>query len=137
MRLREGLYDCGPRFASNTFETTENRDDVIKAAIRYFNEALKGKGSTDIAISATLASRGTGKSHLVDVLCRLGSHNELFPGHNNKRLVPVPISFNGPQDYHAQDFPDAQSHVIARLMHRGFFPNVLWSDFTSCTHKVI
>ena len=99
MCLREDLHDCGPRFASNTFGTTENRDDVIEAAIEYFNEALKNDppGSTDIAISATLASRGTGKSHLVDELCRLGSHKELFPEHNNKRLVPVPISFNGPQ----------------------------------------
>ena len=139
MCLREDLHDCGPRFASNTFGTTENRDDVIEAAIEYFNEALKNDppGSTDIAISATLASRGTGKSHLVDELCRLGRHKKLFPDHNNKRLVPVPISFNGPQDYQAQNFPDAQSHVIARLMHRGFFPNVLWSDFTKLNRKVV
>lgn len=141
MCLREDLHDCGPRFANNTFGTTENRDDVIEAAIRYFNGALKNDtpGSTDIAISATLASRGTGKSHLVDELCRLGRHKKLFPDHTNKRLVPVPISFNGPQEYQHQPkiFPDAQSHVIARLMHRGFFPNVPWDDFTLFTRKVI
>ena len=86
---------------------------------------------------ATLASRGCGKSHIVDVLSNLRDHPNLFPG-LNKFLVPICISFNGPQQYDSSVFPDCKSDVIARLVHRGFFDcNVVgWERFREATRYV-
>ena len=94
---------------------------------------------------ATLAPRGCGKSHIVDELSRLGDHPDLFPG-LDKFLVPICISFNGPQawrpsefpDPQSPEFPDPQSHVIARLVHRGFFDSnvVEWDTFCDATRHV-
>ena len=86
---------------------------------------------------ATLGARGCGKSHIVDELSRLGDHPDLFPG-LDKFLVPICISFNGPQLWRRKEFPDPQSDVIARLVHRGFFDSnvVEWDTFCDATRHV-
>ena len=138
--LRNDIFDPGARFAKHAFgDQTWNREIVVSQAIRYFNQAHSARSGIleDIGICATLASRGCGKSHIVDVLCRLRDHPELFPD-LAKVLVPVCISFNGPQDYKPGIFPDSESNVIARLVHRGFFDSndVTWTRFCHVTRHV-
>ena len=147
--LRQNPYDPGEPFAKNAFQAaagteeaklvTWNRELVVDTAIKYFNEAdgAQPRVVEDIGMLATLAARGCGKSHIVDALSRLGHHPDLFPG-LDKFLVPICISFNGPQTWRPLEFPDPQSHVIARLVHRGFFDSnaVEWDTFCDATRHV-
>jgi hypothetical protein len=92
-------------------------------------------------LCATLASRGCGKSFVVDLLCRL--HNKTHDGslvlgdELNARLVPVCISFNGPQDVEADRNESAQVQLLSRLAHRAFFDGnpESWSAFSRKTRE--
>ena len=138
--MRDNRTYPGPRFAANTFRSTWDRKTLISEAITYFNGAPAAKRGVHnhTGMLATLASRGSGKSHLVDELCRLGSDKRLFDGSKKFCLVPVPISFNGPQEYDNVFFPDSKSNVIARVMHHGLFDASLvnWSTFLGATRRI-
>ena len=90
--MRTDPYKSGPHFARNHFGTTYRRDTIIKESIEYFNEAVRAKSGTHegATMLATLASRGCGKSHIVDQLCTLRDSPHLFPG-RGEFLVPVSV----------------------------------------------
>ena len=140
LSMRDNRTYPGPRFAANTFRNTWDRKTLISEAITYFNGAQTAQPGVlnHTGMLATLASRGSGKSHLVDELCRLGSDKRLFDGSKKFCLVPVPISFNGPQEYDIFFFPESKSNVIARVMHHGFFDasRVNWSTFLGATRGI-
>jgi hypothetical protein len=126
---RVNAFDPGPRFADEDFGegVVWDREQVVSVAVDYFRQSLDVlPGSTQgNGVCATLASRGCGKSFVVDFLCRLHDKNvdsNLVLGEQlNARLVPVCISFNGPQDVEADRDESAQVQLLSRLAHRAFF----------------
>jgi hypothetical protein len=132
---RTDPFDPGTRFADEDFGPGAcwNREEVVNAAVAYFQQAVSRGvvGSTQRnGICATLAARGCGKSFIVDHLCRLhnvrGNGNQLVLGAElNARLVPVCISFNGPQSLNDDLKLDAQGMLCARIAHRAFFASPL------------
>ena len=145
LTMRDQPYDPGPAFARHHFgdvawgiEKGENR------AIKYFRNALAAKPGCNESTSlcATLAARGCGKSHIVDHLCRLHDKKKqdgsFKLGDLNARLVPVSISFNGPQTLNRDLDQNAHSKLVARLTHRCFFntAEVRWDKFCSATQDL-
>jgi hypothetical protein len=142
---RVNAFDPGPRFADEDFGAgvVWDREEVVSGAVRYFRQSLHAiPGSTQgNGLCATLASRGCGKSFVVDLLCRL--HNKTHDGslvlgdELNARLVPVCISFNGPQDVEADRNESAQVQLLSRLAHRAFFDGnpESWSAFSRKTRE--
>ena len=151
--MRRDAFDPGPRFADEDFghDVCWNRDDVVRSAVSYFQQAVATSviGSTQHnGLCATLASRGCGKSFIVDHLCRL--HNARDEGQRlvledqlNDRLVPVCISFNGPQSLAVDG--ELRSHekivraslppqalLFSRIAHRVFLNGdpATWGQFS-------
>lgn len=89
-------------FGENVFW---NREEAVKWAVHYFQGAIGAHvGATEsYGMCATIAGPGCGKSHALDLLCRLhdakDAQGALILGNElNKRLVPVCISFAEPQE---------------------------------------
>jgi hypothetical protein len=98
--LRKDAFDPGPRFADEDFghDVCWNRAEVVRSAVNYFQQAVDTTviGSTQHnGICATLASRGCGKSFIVDHLCRLRKEKDdqgsPVLGKLQARLVPLCI----------------------------------------------
>ncbi len=126
--LRQNAFDPGTRFADEDFghKVCWNRGEVVRYAVSYFQQAVGSPviGSTQYSgICATLASRGCGKSFIVDHLCRLhdarDERQELILGEQlNDRLVPVCITFNGPQDVEVDVRASSKAKLLSRIAHR-------------------
>lgn len=165
-------FDPSPEFGGACW----NRELVVTAAVRYFQQVvgLEGAGSTQRnGICATLASRGCGKSFIVDHLCRL--RGELYWTEEDRRgflalmmvnhrqnfglrhdrlhmrvwrflgtpvlgalqdcLVPVCISFNGPQDVEVDVRASSKAKLLSRVAHRAILdgnPNT-WGRLSRAT----
>ena len=129
LALRSDPFDPGHRFSRQTFKGCWNREEVVQIAVEYFEGALGAvKGAVECSgLCATLASRGCGKSFIVDHLCRLhnmrNAEGQLVLGERlNSCLVSALISFNGPQSL-ANDPTTftAEGLLCARLVHSAFF----------------
>jgi hypothetical protein len=108
----------------------------------YFSDSLHVlPGTTEgYVFCATLASRGRGKSFIMDVLSRLhdmrNADGSLVLGEElNNRLVPVCISFNAPQSLTADTYESPEVKLFSRLAHRAFFDGSLdsWPEFSRIT----
>ena len=146
--LRKNAFDPGPMFQEDDFGPGVwwNREEVEREAVAYFQNALYDgpAGSTQRnGMCATLAARGCGKSLAVDRLCRLhdkkGSGGKFILGEElNARLVPVCISFNGPQSLEDDDgdgMSSAKALFLCRVAHRAFSTGEArtYSDFAEKT----
>ena len=128
--LRTDPFNPGEAFAKAVFgpDVCWDRDEVVARAAKYLQNAVGAQPGVveRIGLCATLAARGCGKSFIVDRLCRLHgarySSGSLILGNDlEARLVPVCISFNGPQGLESDRAASAKCKLFNRLVHRAFF----------------
>uniref|UniRef100_A0A0G4HIT0 Uncharacterized protein n=1 Tax=Chromera velia CCMP2878 TaxID=1169474 RepID=A0A0G4HIT0_9ALVE len=149
-QLRTNAFDPGPRLdpAPEFGGVCWDREGVVRLAVDYFKDAqrIQGSGGThDNGLCATLASRGCGKSFILDHLCRLydrqrgdGSAELVLGADLDSRLVPVCISFNGPQDVEVDRHASAKARLLSRLAHRAVLDGApeSWGRFVRQTAEV-
>ena len=137
------VYNPGEPFAAHEFGHTWNRSNAIEVSIEYFKRPLCNNSGLEYSgICATLASRGCGKSHIIDYLCRLHGKSAktgfILGKDLNERLIPISISFNKPQTMEHDPLGSAKGKLFARLIHRALFDTtqVTWLQFRNATQSI-